>query len=157
MRSLVRKICVLFVVGLVMAPGFALGQTNTGSPAPTNTGSPAPTNTGSPASNITVNPANGFQLVNPLNVSTICGLMKVILNFILAVGSPVAALFLVWAGFLFIIQRGNPTGLAKARKNLVNVLLGIAIFFAAWLLGQIIANTIKNISPSNAASAGACS
>jgi len=104
-----------------------------------------------------VNPASGFNLTNPINVGSICGLMKKALDFILAIGSPVAALFLIYAGFQFVVARGKPEALKKARTNLVNVVLGIAIFMAAWLLGQVIANTLKSISPTNISSINSCS
>ncbi len=102
-------------------------------------------------------PGTGFTIANPLAANSICGLMKLILGFVLSVGGPIAAGFLVWAGFKFISARGNPGDIARAKENLVNVLLGILIFMAAWFLGQVIANTIKNISPQNAGSASSCS
>ena len=103
-----------------------------------------------------VNPSSGFQIQNPLNVDSVCGLIKKILAFILAVGMPIAALFLAYAGFMFITARGNTTKITAARTNLINVFLGLFIFIGAWLLGQVIANTLKNISPSNAASVSSC-
>ncbi len=103
-----------------------------------------------------VNPSSGFQIQNPLNVDSICGLIKKILAFILAIGMPVAALFLAYAGFMFIYARGKPEKLKEARLNLINVFLGIFIFMGAWILGQVIANTLKSISPTNAASVSAC-
>ena len=104
----------------------------------------------------TVNPAQGYNIQNPLSVDSFCSLINLILKSLLAIGSPVAALFIVLAGFKFNTARGNPRAHAKAKENLVYVILGIGIFFAAWLLGQVIANTIKNISPQNASSAGSC-
>ena len=103
------------------------------------------------------NPAGGFNIPNPLNVNSICGLIKQILAFILAIGMPIAAFFLVYAGFLFVTARGNPGALTTAKKNLLNVVLGIAIFSAAWLLGQVIANTLKSLSPQNVSSVSSCS
>ncbi len=103
-----------------------------------------------------VNPSSGFQIQNPLNVDSICGLIKKVLAFILAIGMPVAALFLAYAGFLFISARGNAGKLKDARLNLINVFLGLFIFIGAWLLGQVIANTLKAISPSNAQSVSSC-
>ena len=101
-------------------------------------------------------PGLGFSIPNPLNAGSICELMKLLLNIVLSVGGPIAAGFLVWAGFKFVLARGNPGDIAKAKANLGYVLLGILIFMAAWFLGQVIANTIKNISPQNAGSAGSC-
>ncbi len=117
-------------------------------------------NTGSPTSGgytgTTPNAGMGFQLQNPLNVSTICGLIKKVLNVILGLGIPVAMLFLVYSGFLFVVARGNPAKLKEARLNLVHVIFGIALFLGAWLLGQLVANTINSINPGTVTATNSC-
>ena len=65
-------------------------------------------------------------------------------------------LFLVYAGFLFVLARGSATGLQKAKSNLIHVILGIGIFIGAWLLGQIIANTINAVSPGTVSGVTSC-
>ena len=87
-----------------------------------------------------------FQLQNPLGFNTICGLVKAIFNALLALGAPIAVLFLVYAGFKFIIARDDTTKLKEARSNLVHVVAGIAIFLGAWVLGQVIAATINSLA-----------
>ncbi len=54
-------------------------------------------------------------------------------------------LFLVYAGFLFIIARGNTEKLTTARHNLVWTIVGIGLFLGAWFLGQVIAATINSL------------
>lgn len=103
-----------------------------------------------------INAGSGFQLQNPLNVSTICGLIKKVLNVILGLGIPVAMLFLVYSGFLFVVARGNPAKLKEARLNLVHVIFGIALFLGAWLLGQLVANTINSINPGTVTATNSC-
>ncbi len=92
----------------------------------------------------TCNTSVGF--CNPLAQSTICGALKIFLTALLTLGIPVAVLFIVYAGFRFVWARGKPKELAAARTNLVYVLLGIGIFVGAWLLGQIIANTLNALA-----------
>ena len=84
-------------------------------------------------------------LQNPLNVKSICGLLQVVLSALLTIGTPVAVLFLLFAGFKFVTARGNPEALVKARDNLLYVFIGIALFICAWVLGQIIANTLNQL------------
>ena len=124
---------------LVTLPIVVIAQTsNTGGGSPSsNTGGGSPTG----------NSLSTFQLTNPLDVSSFCGLVQKLLNAGLQLGVPVALLFLVYSGFLFVVARGNPTKLQHAKANFAYVLLGIAIYFGAWLLGQIVANTINAISP----------
>ena len=98
----------------------------------------------------------GFRFENPLKVSTICGLIQKLLTAILVLGTPVAVLAMVYAGFMFVLARGNAEKLVKAQKNLLYVLMGIAIFFGSWVLGQVIANTINTIKPGTVNSSNSC-
>ena len=88
-----------------------------------------------------------FGLQNPLNYKTICGLINGLLKVFLTIGIPIAVLFLVYAGFLFVWARGSVEGLTKAKNNLFYTLLGIALFLGAWFLGQVIASTVNALSP----------
>ncbi len=102
--------------------------------------------------------SQAFALQNPLGATTsLCGLIKNLLNGILTLGAPVAMLFLVYSGFMFIWARGNPGELTKARSNLVHTLIGIAIFLGAWTLGQMIAGTINQLQSGAGASFTSCS
>ena len=66
-------------------------------------------------------------------------------------------LFIVWAGFKFVLARGNSTALQEARKNLMYTLIGIGIFLGAWLIAMVIANTVNSLSAgSGSASAISC-
>jgi hypothetical protein len=82
---------------------------------------------------------------NPLNANTICDALKIFLNALLTLGVPVMVLFLVYAGFRLVWARGNSKQLQSAKANLWYTILGIGIFMGAWLLGQIIANTLNQL------------
>jgi uncharacterized membrane protein len=83
-------------------------------------------------------------VVNPLgNINSFCGLIKAILQGVIAIGIPIAVLFIVFAGFKFVLALGNPGKLQEARKNLMYTLIGIGIFLGAWLLALVIANTVN--------------
>ncbi len=85
----------------------------------------------------------GFSLANPLGGnSNLCSLIKSILTVVTNVGFPFAVFFIVYAGFLFVWARGNPTALEHARRNLMYTVIGLGIFFGAWLLAEVIANTL---------------
>jgi hypothetical protein len=86
----------------------------------------------------------GFQ--NPLNAKNICDALKLFLEALLTLAIPVAVLFLVYPGFLFVWARGKPAGLVHARRNLFYTILGIAILMGAWLLGQLVANTFNALA-----------
>jgi hypothetical protein len=93
---------------------------------------------------------------NPLSVDTICQALKLFLSALLALAVPVAVLFLVYAGFLFVWARGSKDGLVHARRNFFYTVIGIAIFMGAWVLGQIIANTLNQLGGGSGQTIGQC-
>ena len=93
-------------------------------------------------------PTATFVLVDPLGIKNFCDLVKSLLNIVLAIGVPIAVLFLVWSGFRFILARGNIAELGNARRNFYYVIIGIAIFLGAWTLASIVSATIKTLDSS---------
>lgn len=91
------------------------------------------------------NTSKSQSVQNPLGVSSFCGLIKAILQAVIAIGIPIAVLFIVYAGFKFVIAQGKPDKLKEARANLLYVFVGIGIFLGAWLLAMVIANTINAV------------
>lgn len=87
-------------------------------------------------------PGGVCEVTNPLSAKNFPDLIKSILNAALIIGVPIIVLFLVYAGFMFIIARGNTTKLEDARRNLLWVVVGAGVFLGAWTIAQIIANTL---------------
>ncbi len=95
-------------------------------------------------------PSNGsYSVNNPLQVTSVCGLLKKILEGAVAVGIPVAVLFIIWSGFRFVLAQGKPKDLQAARRNFYYTVIGIALFVGAWVLAMIIAGTINAIGGAN--------
>ena len=69
---------------------------------------------------------------------------KIIEIFIL-IGTPIAVLFMIYAGFLFVTARGNETQLTTAKKTFFYTVIGIAVLFGASVLAKLVLETIKNI------------
>jgi hypothetical protein len=82
-------------------------------------------------------------LKNPLGFESLCGFLKAVFNAAVTIGIPIAVLFIVWAGFLFVLARGRPDALQRAKTNAMYVVIGLAVFLGAWFLSQIIAATIS--------------
>lgn len=136
-----RKYVYLAIVAVILlaasAPLFVAAQsTGSGTPAPSS-GSPTPPPSSSSGNTV-------FVLQNPLgNITGFCGFIRALFVTIGTVAVPFAVLFLVYAGFLFVWARGSPTGLEKAKSNFFYTILGIALFFAAWLLALAIGATLS--------------
>ncbi|TSC69600.1 MAG: Uncharacterized protein G01um101456_87 [Parcubacteria group bacterium Gr01-1014_56] len=86
-------------------------------------------------------------LQNPLagGVNSVCGLVIALLRAVTIIGIPIAVLFIVWAGFKFVLAQGSGTKIKEARDNLVAVLIGIAIFVGASLIANVIVNTLQDL------------
>jgi hypothetical protein len=86
-------------------------------------------------------------VINPLgNINSFCGLIKALLQAAVAIGIPIAVLFIVYAGLRFVLAQGKPEDLAKARQNMLWTVIGIGIFLGAWLLSMVIANTVNGLA-----------
>lgn len=123
----------VFFFALVVVPTVALAQTGSSGNTPP-TGSSGNTISGG---------LTQAEVKNPLGVKSFCGLVKALLRAAIQIGIPVAVLFIVWAGFKFVLAQGKSEDLVKARKNFMWTLIGIAIFLGAWLLANVVANTVN--------------
>lgn len=123
---------VLPVLVFILIPAVAMAQSGSG-------------NFGSPSGNF----GGPGTLSNPLNFESVCGFFKALFNAALMLGIPVATLFIVWSGFMFVLARGNAAALQTARRNAAFVAIGVAVFLGAWFLSQVIAATIKAVGGPN--------
>jgi hypothetical protein len=87
------------------------------------------------------------KLCNPLISSDISVIVITILKTVAQLGFAVAAIFLVYSGFLFITAQGDTTKLEKARSNFLWTVIGLGIFLGAWAIAIIIRNTIRQVAP----------
>ena len=86
-----------------------------------------------------------YTLQNPLQVCSISDLIALLLHAAIVIGIPIAVLFIVYAGFKFILARGSPGELSEARSNLVYTLIGVAIFIGASLIANVIIATLQQL------------
>lgn len=115
---------VLVVLSLFSVP--AIGIVNAQSPAGSTGG------TGSPAGSTTYAPAD-FQICNPLSPNctggggTIEDILDKIINFLLLIAAPVAALMYVWAGWMFLTAGGDPKKIAQGKQAVLWTSIGIGV------------------------------
>lgn len=94
------------------------------------------------------------SLKNPLGVNSFCGLIIKLLQAVIVIGIPIAVLFIVWAGFKFILAQGNAGELKAARQNFLNVVIGIGIFVGSTLIANVIVNTLVQLGVKGLSSCG---
>lgn len=72
-------------------------------------------------------------------------LVWVIDNAIIPIGGIVAALMIMYAGFMYVTARGNPGDITKAHQALLWAAVGAAILLGAKVLATAIQGTINQI------------
>ena len=86
-----------------------------------------------------------IKLENPINIDNIVDFLKKLIDIAIMIGIPIAVLFIIYAGFLFVTAQGNPVKLAAARKALLAAIIGTAILLGAWVIATAIKGTIDAI------------
>ncbi len=131
----------LLTAVIILMPLVGLAE-GVNPPFPNGTNPPLPNGTNPPTYQ------TPGKLTNPLGAKNFCDLIKIVLQAILAIGLPIAVVFLVYAGFRFILAQGNPEKIKEAQTNFLNTVIGIAIFLGAWTIAQVIAATLKGLGAS---------
>ena len=85
------------------------------------------------------------KLTNPISANSFQELIQQILRIVLNIGVPVATLFIIYSGFLFIKAQGNPEKLKEAKETFFWTITGTAVLLGAWVLAQAIAGTIRTL------------
>lgn len=123
-----RKFFIVVMLILVLLPGSVVAQDGRGSaPADGRGSAPFP------------------GLGNPIKANSILEFINTALDVILQLAVPVAVIFIIWAGFLFVVARGNPAKLEIAKKAILYALIGVALIFGARYIAAILTTTLKEI------------
>lgn len=71
-------------------------------------------------------------------VQTICALLNKIKIIIAAIGFGIAVIMLIWGGIMYMTAGGNDEKATKARKLIINAVIGIIIIFAATFILNLV-------------------
>ena len=84
-------------------------------------------------------------LKNPLSqkIDSLGGLVQTFIEVLSYILILFGVLMLVWTGLQFILAQGNSDKLKELRKQLVAVIIGIALVIGARVIIQVIINTLK--------------
>jgi hypothetical protein len=85
------------------------------------------------------------KLENPTNVPTLYDFIKAVLTIVVKIGIPIATVFIIWSGFLFLTAQGDEAQLKKAKQSFVWACVGTAVLLGAWLLATAIKSTIDQL------------
>jgi hypothetical protein len=97
-------------------------------------------NEGGPSQNVNV----PIKLDNPFSVGNdLFELADALVNkVVLPIGGVLCVLGFIYAGFLYVTARGNPSKISTAHNALLYSAIGTAILLGAWVIASVIRNTI---------------
>lgn len=152
---------------ILLAPVYSFAQNNTTPGKPNDPGVTVPqqpndpgvnsgqTTTYTPPANSSGNTTNSTQITefplqvklkNPLKVSTVQDAIKLFMDAVVKIAIPFIVVFFIWAGLSFILARGNPEGIKKARAMFWNTVIGTLLILGAWVITDAIVGTINSIA-----------
>ena len=103
-------------------------------------------NTDTPTRDSSIRPSSSGNLTNPLgknrDFSTLVGSVA---DIAFKIGFTLAVIFIIYSGLKFVMARGNPEELEKAKENLKYVLIGTGILLGASVIAKVIQATIKQL------------
>lgn len=85
------------------------------------------------------------SLENPLRFTSLEKFVEGFLQAIVMIALPMIVAFMVYAGFKYIIARGNPGKIGEAHKNFTYVIIGTILILGAWVLATLIGGTVTQI------------
>jgi|SRR3989344_1737066 len=80
------------------------------------------------------------------NDSSISGFILKIINIALAIAGLVAVLFLIIGGFRYITAAGNEETAEKAKKIILNAIIGIVVIILSFVIVRVISNALTTSS-----------
>lgn len=85
------------------------------------------------------------QITNPLKAENIPELIQNIATFVRNIGLPIAIIFIVYSGFLFVSAKGNEKRLESAKETFKWSVVGAALIVGADFLATAIVNFAKGL------------
>lgn len=141
MVTLFKKIHQLFIFSLVSLFGLVASSQISFAQAPD-----PPTTGGGGAAPVPINKDSQVELINPLQMETIEGLLRAIIAVVLVFAVPIIIFFIIYAGFLYVTARGNEQQVRQATTALLYAVVGGLLILGAYVLIDIIANLITAIA-----------
>lgn len=83
---------------------------------------------------------------NPLKVDTIQEAIKLFMDAVLRIALPFIVIFFIWSGFNFVLARGKPDGITKAKNMFLYTVIGTLLILGAWVITNAIIGTVNSIT-----------
>lgn len=82
-----------------------------------------------------------FQNCSTTNIN---GLIRLVINWLLAIAFGIAVLFLIIGGFWYITSAGNEETAEKGKNTIVNALIGIVVIILSYVIVSVVSNMVTS-------------
>lgn len=91
--------------------------------------------------------ASKVTIDNPLgsNNMQVKDVLAKIMEIVALIGGIVVAFFIIYSGFKFVMAKGNPGEIEKAKDMFYATVIGAAILLGAGIIAQIVVTTVNTI------------
>lgn len=90
--------------------------------------------------------AESVTIDNPIEADNIQELFQAIIDIVLVFAIPIIVFFIIYAGFLYVTARGNPSTIEQAHKALLYALIGGLLIIGARVLIEVVEGTVNAIA-----------
>jgi hypothetical protein len=85
------------------------------------------------------------QFCNPLASQSFEALVQSLANWVTVIALPIAAIFIIYSGFLFVTAGGNQAKVDAAKTTFYWTIIGAAIVVGAWALATAIVDFAQKL------------
>jgi len=82
---------------------------------------------------------------NPIGAGSIQEFIQAVLDVVVQIGIPIAVLFVVYSGFLFVTAQGNPDKIKTAKSAFMWGIIGATVLIGANVLVDLIVGTVNQL------------
>ena len=82
--------------------------------------------------------------------TSVNGLIRIVINWLLGIAFGIAVLFLIIGGFWYITSAGNEETAEKGRGTAINAIIGIIIIILSYVIINVVAGLVSNPNSTNA-------
>lgn len=94
------------------------------------------------ATDAALDTSDGVFLKNPLGDTTLMGFLQELLDVLMVFAIPLIVFMIIYAGFLFVMDRGSDKNLAQAKRALLYAVIGGVIIIGANIILDVIQGTV---------------
>ena len=88
---------------------------------------------------------SGTGLTNHLGICSFSEFVNKLLDGVILIGTPIAGLFIVYSGFLFVTAQGSEDKIKTAKQMFYYTIIGVAILLGSKAIALLVEGTFKQL------------